>query len=119
MDKPQETSGGRRAWLGRGRGLALLLGACGVCSWCAVVQKGRGPDSTGLWVSPERLNFGEVWEAEQFRWVLPVTNGSGEDIEIVNFATSCNCLSVEPRAVVIPAGQTVEVNLVLNLTGKS
>jgi hypothetical protein len=119
MDKPQETGGARRAWLGRGIALAVLLAACAVAYWFGVAHKGTGADNTGLRVAPEHLNLGEVWEEEQFRWVVPVTNSSGEDVEVVKFATSCNCLSVEPRAVVIPAGQTVGLNLVLNLTGKS
>ncbi|MHB1426673.1 MAG: hypothetical protein ACYC3I_26230 [Gemmataceae bacterium] len=66
--------------------------------------------------SPEHLNFGEVWEDTHFSMVLPITNHRDHDIEIRRFYKTCNCSQIEPPSLTIPARQTREVLVTLDLT---
>jgi hypothetical protein len=79
------------------------------------VQAG-GVAQEGLTVPPACLNFGEVWEDRHFVWTLPVENRSHEDIQVLEFTSSCKCLGIEPPVLVVPAGQTAEIRLTLDLT---
>ena len=74
------------------------------------------PANAGLAVAPDRLDFGEVWEDSRFAWTLPLENRRNEDLSIEDISASCTCVSVEPRAFVIPARQTRQVKLALDLT---
>lgn len=71
--------------------------------------------SGGLTVPPERLDFGEAWEQKAFAWVLPIHNRQRHDTRIREFAPSCSCTQVDPPSLVIPAGETREVRLTLDL----
>jgi hypothetical protein len=68
--------------------------------------------------APDRLDFGEVWEDTNFSMVLPITNHRGQDIEIKQFVKSCNCSQIEPPSLTIPAWETREIRLLLDLTAK-
>ena len=72
----------------------------------------------GLEPALDRLDFGEVWEDPQFRWALPITNHSAQDVEIKRFLGSCNCSQIEPKTLIVPAGQTREVQLTIDLSPK-
>lgn len=74
--------------------------------------------NSGLVVAPSDLDFGETWENPRFNYVLPIENRQGHDVEIREFASSCTCLEIAPRSLVIPAGQSREVCLTLDLTTK-
>lgn len=77
---------------------------------------GREVGIEGLFIPPDRLDFGRVWESSEFSWVLPVENCQQRDVLIDEFITSCTCTNVEPRSVLVPSGQTREVRLALDLT---
>ena len=70
----------------------------------------------GLTISPEQLNFGEVWETSQFNWPLTIQNPQDRDVEIQDLRTSCTCSQLHPRSLKIPAGQQGVVQLTLDLT---
>ena len=72
-------------------------------------------DPSQLSVDAAHLDFGAVWEDPAFVWTLPIKNRHTRDIHILGFASSCLCLSVEPRSLVVPAGGMSEVRLTLNL----
>ena len=76
----------------------------------------QGPDTGGLAVAPERLNFGEVWETHAFRWSMPIRNDSDREITIETFVNSCGCTRVEPSRLVLPVGQTREVIVTIDHT---
>jgi hypothetical protein len=79
---------------------------------------GNNAGESGLHVEPERLSFGERWEDAQFPWTLPIENRTDKDIEISGFSSSCTCTAIQPQALVIPARQTREIRLTLDLTAK-
>ena len=71
----------------------------------------------GLSINPSVLDLGEVWEEKDFRCKIPISNRAAHPIEIPGFAISCRCsMKVEPRQLTIPAGETAEVAVHLDLT---
>jgi hypothetical protein len=105
-------------WIGGGISIAAAVFAVIAAH---TVFVGWGPaksslESGGLVVAPGCLDFGPAWETSQFHWVLPIENRHRTDVEIEDFVTSCTCSKVEPRSLSIPAGQTREVSLTINLT---
>lgn len=69
----------------------------------------------GLIVKEENLDFGDVWVQEAFGWQLSVYNPTGQDIEVLDLRSSCNCSSIEPKSFVVPAGGETDIRLVLDL----
>ncbi len=67
----------------------------------------------------EYLNIGDVWEDNHFNWVIPVQNKYNKDINVKKILASCSCVSIEPKQVEIPAGKSVDLRLVFDLTGRS
>ena len=65
----------------------------------------------GLIVSAADLDLGDVWDTTEFVRELTIRNPSRSDKRIEDFATSCLCTAVEPRAVVVPAGGTATVHV--------
>lgn len=106
----------RRSWL-----LIVPLSCLGMY-WLGSPDSGHSENRprfqaiAGLAVDVSRLDFGEVSERPDFRWRVPIRNQTGADIEVADFATSCKvCTSVEPSALVIPAGRSATVCLTLDL----
>jgi hypothetical protein len=71
-----------------------------------------------LVVQAKDLNFGEVWEDSQFKWILHVNNPTAKDVQIDRFFSSCSCLNGVPKSLLIPAGQCRDVELTVDLTEK-
>src|SRR5262245_40520295 len=100
---------------------AALLAVVTAAYWAgrglkaALVKPTPGERADGLAVDPQHLNFGEVWEDGAFGWVLPVENRGPSEVAIERFATSCDCTSIDPPSLTIPAGETRAVRLQLNL----
>jgi hypothetical protein len=112
---------------GRGRGLRtlfpivlilVLAGLGGAAAAVLLLNSAHIDAMNGLEPASDHLDFGEVWEDTQFSMVLPITNHRGQDIEIKQFIKSCNCSRVEPPSLTIPARQTREIRLILDLTAK-
>ena len=111
----------------RGKMLVLRIGL--VIATAALVLGGvrkyrsrpspQDPDSraqtTGLYVNPESLNFGEVWEDNRFAWVLPIENRSPTEVTIDRFYNSCVCTEILPPSLVIPAGERKNIPLTIDL----
>lgn len=60
---------------------------------------------------PSKLDFGERWEGETFTWTVPVRNTTDRAVWVEEFQVSCGCMSVEPRQVLLTAGETRDVTL--------
>jgi hypothetical protein len=90
-----------------------MIGLFGLVFWFAT--KAHGIVKSALVVDQQYLSFGEVWEAPDFVWTLPIHNISHEEVEIETFAADCTCGKVEPPSLTIPAKETREVRLTLDL----
>jgi hypothetical protein len=102
-------------WLRRGVAAAVLVLACWGAYWVGSAPQRVAAQTEGLVVNPQYLDFGEVWEDPRFVWTLPIENRSPVDITIPEFSVSCTCVGIEPQSLTIPAGQTTNVKLTLNL----
>jgi hypothetical protein len=94
----------------------VVLGLSGAAGWrlASATREAREPDE-GLYVSPQHLDIGEVWENPAFKWEVPIENHTTKDIHIDGFLPSCTCLSIEPPSLVVPARESATVTLTLNL----
>jgi hypothetical protein len=69
-----------------------------------------------LVVAPQALKLGRVWSSdEDLIWTLPIENRDNRDVSIASFRTSCACTAVKPTSLRIPAGESREVTLQINL----
>lgn len=59
-----------------------------------------------------------MWETDKFEWTIPVTNQSDKSVRIVRWATSCDCLGVEPASLDLKAGETKPIKVRLDLAAK-
>jgi hypothetical protein len=97
----------RRAWP-----FLLLIAAATGALWLGVIMQ----QPSGLVVKAEFLDFGQVWADPRFEWVFPIENHDAEDIEITGFRSSCACVSIEPKSVMIRQGESVHIKLTIDLT---
>lgn len=96
--------------------LVAAIGGLSFCSWWFWHARSTGgPDRTGLEVEVSALDFGEVWEQEDFQWELPIYNNSAESIEIAEFGSSCGCFSVTPSSLAIPSNEFRSIRLCFDL----
>lgn len=100
--------------------MLLLTAVCFAAYWLGNRAGGRvesvSPDESGLVADPRFLDFGEVWEDADFHWKLPIRNVTAQVIEILDFVTSCTCVSLRPRSFSLAPGETKEVEMSLDLT---
>jgi hypothetical protein len=100
-------------------GIVLAAAAGAGAYWVTSAPHRVRPASEKLSVEAEHLNFGETWENREFAWTIPIQNRSREAVEILDFQRTCNCAAVEPPSLVVPAGETVPVRFVLDLTRRA
>lgn len=104
----------------RGR-FVIIVGVIGLfvlVFWMAMRSRRMLAPKSALVVDEQYLNFGEVWEDPAFVWGLPIRNTSNHDVEIAGFETSCTCGKIEPSSLTVPAQETAEVRLTLNLLSR-
>lgn len=72
-----------------------------------------------LHIDSKHLDFGDVWETDQFEWTIPIRNTDTRQAELIGLAGSCNCGSVEPAAMSIPPGETRTLRIKIDLRPKA
>jgi hypothetical protein len=105
---------------------ACLIVAIATC-YCLVSPGNQKDTDSALSRSPElddslasdNLYFGDAWETKDFKWQFFIKNRGSSDVSISRFEMSCSCLSIDPKSVVITAGEQkgVQVNLDLHNKG--
>jgi hypothetical protein len=103
-------------WPARTAGLLFLVAVCAGAYWLGVDHRRSGITPDGLYIDPKYLDFGEVWEQERFEWTLPIENRAKVDAEISHFLASYQCLDLRPARLVVPAGESRNLMLKLDLT---
>jgi hypothetical protein len=69
-----------------------------------------------LYVPPEQLALGDIWETDRFSTSLTIYNSKPEVIRIRGIAPSCPCVSIQTGSLVVRPGESVTVPVVLDLT---
>lgn len=69
-----------------------------------------------LFVPPEQLALGDIWETDRFTFTFTVYNRKQEVIHIRSLIPSCSCVSVQTGSLVLGPGSSVTVPVVLDLT---
>ncbi len=97
---------------------AIVVLVPGYVLWMRTARQTVDSSIAGLVVSQELLDFGEVWSDRDFQWRLRVHNTTGSAIEVSDIGADCQCTWVSPRSFVVPAHGSVDLHLVLDLTGR-
>ncbi len=94
----------------------LAITAAGFRLGSALVVPGSRRNH-GLVIDRERLNLGVLWARKRLLHVLEIRNATSDEIEIVKWVTgACNCATVTPDRLRIPAGETRAVRVAMDLT---
>jgi hypothetical protein len=96
--------------------LGALLGGALFGVWQGQSRIVAESENARLEIAPEFLDFGEAWEQDAFPWTVSMHNPTRRDIRISRFATSCDCTSIDPQSVTVPAGQSIDVRLTFDLS---
>jgi Protein of unknown function (DUF1573) len=73
----------------------------------------RAAEGTGMVVGDRTRDVGRIAPLARLRWVVTLTNGTAQAIEIRNVRTSCSCLIPPWRAQTLPAGGQLQMPLEL------
>jgi hypothetical protein len=71
-------------------------------------------EQPALTIDPQYLDFGEVWETDQFEWTVPVRNQTESPLQASAHGTSCACVSPSSTKM-IPAGGTAPLAFRIDL----
>jgi hypothetical protein len=66
----------------------------------------NSPGTPSVTVNAKALDFGCVSPTDAFRWVVPLKNATGSDLEISGFNRSCLCTEIHPKSLTLRAGKT-------------
>jgi hypothetical protein len=105
-------------WMRKGVTIAFLIFACAAAYSVGVFFHQIAPPNEGLTIPDSYLDFGDVWEDPGFRWKLLLENPTEKNIQISRFESSCTCLSIQPKSIVISPGERAFVEMTLDLAFK-
>jgi hypothetical protein len=97
---------------------AILVLLCALAYWFPLPGRSNARAPEKLVIPSSCLDFGEVWENKGFDWPLVVQNPTSEDVGIREFGFSCSCTGIEPKALNIPAGESREIRLTIDLRAR-
>ena len=102
-------------------GTALCLAAACMVAYVIGTGFAESPheaqlSAKGLTVDSSALSLGDIWETPTYTAILPLKNTSDKTIEVLDFASSCDCTSVEPRSFSLDSGATIDLRLKIDLT---
>jgi hypothetical protein len=95
---------------------AYYLGTLAAFRFGPIVELRDTPTVNGLHIDPDSLALGEVWENPKHKIALIVKNSSDDQVTIVDFATSCDCLAIEPEKLKIPPRGSARLAVTVDLT---
>jgi hypothetical protein len=78
-------------------------------------QRASLPTVNGLYIEPQSLDLGEVWETPRHRFRLTIRNAGGVARTITRFQTTCGCLQLDPQGQTIAPGDKAEFTAHLDL----
>ncbi|MBI1900438.1 MAG: hypothetical protein HYS13_04890, partial [Planctomycetia bacterium] len=120
MQQLDRVTASSKPWAALCRWRSAALAVVGIGAVVALVSLNMGAPAGDkrLWIPPERLDFGEVWQEKRFEWILPIENRANREITIAELISNCGCavIELEPRPLTIPAGGKANLRAILDLT---
>ncbi len=98
---------------------AYHLGALSATKLKQQEHQAAPPTVNGLYIDPQSLDIGEVWETPQYTFRLTIENLGSLPRAISRFQTTCGCLKLEPQGRTIAPGDKAEFAAKLDLTRRS
>lgn len=95
---------------------ALLVPGCGADPQQSLQSQHPVPV---LRIDDAFLGCGEVMRTDRFVWTIPVENSSPRVVQVDKLRGDCKCLSVEPSTFQLAPGEKLNVQMALDLRGKS
>lgn len=95
--------------------MAYHLGSLAAIELRQHEQRKPLPTVNGLYIEPQALDIGEVWETPQHTFRLTIQNAGGVPRTITRFQTTCGCLKLDPPSRTIGPGDKAEFTGKLNL----
>src|SRR5206468_3686596 len=74
------------------------------------------PTVNGLFIDPQTLDQGEVWERPTYTFPIRIHNRGSAAQTIERFQTTCGCLRLDPLGKTIPPGEHADFVGTLDLT---
>lgn len=103
-------------WSGPFAGLGFTLVVCAFAYWLGLRARPESTSIDGLYVAPECLDFGDVWEQRDFILRLPIENRTKQNIRIRAFISTCGCVDAEPKSMEVGPGAKETLRVKLNLS---
>lgn len=96
--------------------IGLIVALVLVLILADLARRNDSPQSIGraVEIDPARLDFGTVWNSDQFVWEAPIRNVTGGTLD-VELVPSCGCTSVEPREFSLAPREVQTVTIHLDL----
>ncbi len=69
----------------------------------------------GLYIDPDQLHFGEVWETDRFVWRMTIENRGNEACAVESLSGSCACQRFTPQRFTLGPGEKQQIELALDL----
>lgn len=115
MAETKPASGPRGAWARKYAAVAFLGISCAL-AYSITKNRRIAAESPELLPIESTLFFGEVWENRDFPWKLGLRNTTDHQLRIRSVSLSCGCGKASPTSLLIPAGETAEIDLNLDLS---
>jgi Protein of unknown function (DUF1573) len=85
----------------------------------AEIWESRQVPRPPLAIEAASLDFGSVWNSEEFAWAVPMRNASNFPIIVGRLAGSCTCTLVDPSSLALKPGEEVRVKLRYDLFSRT
>lgn len=73
------------------------------------------PNMFGLEIAAADLNWGDLWENPSVTRTIDIRNANDQPIEILDFRSTCACLDVEPRRLVLEPKEMKSIKITMNM----
>lgn len=75
-------------------------------------------DAPSIYIAEQKHDFGQVEAGKQLMWKARIENHGKKELIIRNIKTSCGCTAVMPEKRMIAAGDSCQLNITFNTTGR-
>jgi hypothetical protein len=103
--------------------IVAIAAACWLASTAYVLfprwPEPRNAAEAPLVADPAALDFGVVWNSQNFQWTVPIRNTTDKAIQVTRVEGSCSCTAVKPTAFLLNPGERIGLKLAYNLASRA